>query len=217
MDSLKGINFRILIPSGKALIRLKSLLGRRTLSLERGKWPMMSEAVDAAVGMLAQTEQPHGGRTVEGLVTELIRPMLKTWLDDNLPALADRLVRAEIERISHAKRLNADGQEDRLALPRDMPPEPPRDLSPREAEIWRATVDEMKAQDLMRDFDEFCAQVNKLDMGSAVGIEKTTDIKEHQVTLATFRAACERLAGSIARRQGRIHDRGEPPPAPSVA
>jgi Protein of unknown function (DUF2497) len=178
---------------------------------------MMSGAVDAAFGMLAQTEQPHGGRTVEGLVTELIRPMLKTWLDDNLPALAERLVRAEIERVSRAQRLNADGQEDRLVLLRDMPPEPPRDLSPQEDDIWRATVDEMKAQDLLRDFDEFCAQINKLDARSASGIEKTTDIKEYQVALAAFRAACERLAGSIALRQGRIHDRGQPPPAPSVA
>jgi cell pole-organizing protein PopZ len=50
---------------------------------------MVSEA-----GQLAQTEQPCGGSTVEGLVTELIRPILKTWLDDNLPALAERLVRA---------------------------------------------------------------------------------------------------------------------------
>src|SRR5258708_3216313 len=54
---------------------------------------MVSESVDAAFGMLAQTEQPHGGRTVEELVTELIRPMLKTWLDDNLPGLVERLVR----------------------------------------------------------------------------------------------------------------------------
>jgi Protein of unknown function (DUF2497) len=160
--------------------------------------------------------EAHGGRTVERLVTELIRPMLKTWLDDNLPALAERLVRAEIERISRAKGLNADGQEDRLALLRDMPPEP-RDLSPQEAEIWQATVDGMKAQDLLRDFDEFCAQVNKLDAGSAGGIEQTRDIKEFQAALASFRAACERLAGSIALRQGRIHDRGEPPPAPGVA
>jgi hypothetical protein len=90
--------------------------------------------------MLAQT------RTVEELVTELIRPMLKTWLDDNLPALSERLVRAEVERVSRAQRLNADGQEDRLALLRDMPPEPPQDLSPQETEIWRATVDGMKAQ-----------------------------------------------------------------------
>jgi Protein of unknown function (DUF2497) len=174
---------------------------------------MVSEA-----GQLAQTEQPRGGRTVEGLVTELIRPILKTWLDDNLPALAERLVRAEIERVSRAKRLNADGQEERPALLRDKPPEPPRDLSPQEAEIWQATVDGMKAQDLLRDFDEFCAQVNKLDAGSAGGVEKTTsDIKKYQAALASFRAACERLAGSIALRQGRIHDRGQTPPAPGVS
>src|SRR5439155_24743541 len=130
---------------------------------------------------------------------------------------AERLMRAEIERVSRAKRLNADGQEGRLALLRDMPSAPPQDLSPQETEIWRATVDGMKAQDLLRDFDEFCAQVKKLDAGSAGGIEKTTDIKEYQVALASFRAACKQLARSIALRQGRIHDRGQPPPAPSVA
>jgi len=51
-----------------------------------------------------------------------------------------------------------------------------------------------------------------LDEGSAGGIEKTTDIKEYQVALASFRAACEQLARSIVR-QGRIPDRGQPPPA----
>jgi uncharacterized protein len=176
--------------------------------------PATTAALDAAFNTLARTAQPRGGRTVEELVTELIRPMLKTWLDDNLPALSERLVRAEVERVSRAQRLNADGQEDRLALLRDMPPEPPQDLSPQEAEIWRATVDGMKAQDLMLDFDEFCAQVNKLDAGSAGGIEKTTDIKEYQAALATFRAVCEQLARSITLRQGRIPDRGQPPPAP---
>jgi Protein of unknown function (DUF2497) len=153
--------------------------------------------------MLDQTERPRGGRTVEGLVTELIRPMLKTWLDDSLPALAERLVRAEIECVSRAK--------DRLAPLRDMPHEPPRDLSPQEAEIWQATVDGMKAQDLLRDFDEFCAQLNKPDARSAGGIEKSTDIKEYRVALASFRAACERLVRSL--RQGAQ----PPPPGPSVA
>ena len=57
-------------------------------------------AVDAAFDTLVQTAQPRNGRTVEELVSELIRPMLKTWLDDNLPAIVERLVRAEIERLS---------------------------------------------------------------------------------------------------------------------
>src|SRR6266487_2021693 len=39
----------------------------------------------------------------EELVSELLRPMLKAWLDDNLPAIVERLVRAEIERVSRAR------------------------------------------------------------------------------------------------------------------
>jgi cell pole-organizing protein PopZ len=47
--------------------------------------------------------QVRNGRTVEELVSELIRPMLKTWLDDNLPGLVERLVRAEIERVTRRR------------------------------------------------------------------------------------------------------------------
>jgi cell pole-organizing protein PopZ len=34
----------------------------------------------------------------------MMRPMLKTWLDDNLPALVERLVRTEIERVARGGR-----------------------------------------------------------------------------------------------------------------
>jgi len=33
----------------------------------------------------------------------MLRPMLKGWLDDNLPAMVERLVRAEIERVSRGR------------------------------------------------------------------------------------------------------------------
>jgi cell pole-organizing protein PopZ len=36
-------------------------------------------------------------------VRDTLRPMLKAWLDDNLPQLVERLVRAEIERISRGR------------------------------------------------------------------------------------------------------------------
>jgi uncharacterized protein len=65
--------------------------------------PATTAALDAAFNTLAQTAQPRRGRTVEELVSELMRPMLKTWLDENLPAIVERLVRAEIERISRAR------------------------------------------------------------------------------------------------------------------
>ncbi|MBV9782568.1 MAG: DUF2497 domain-containing protein [Acidisphaera sp.] len=41
----------------------------------------------------------RGGPTIEDIVREEIRPLLKEWLDRHLPPLVERLVRAEIERV----------------------------------------------------------------------------------------------------------------------
>jgi cell pole-organizing protein PopZ len=41
-----------------------------------------------------------GETSLEGLVRELLRPMLAAWLDDNLPPMVERLVAAEIARIA---------------------------------------------------------------------------------------------------------------------
>jgi cell pole-organizing protein PopZ len=40
---------------------------------------------------------------VIGLTREMLRPMLKTWLDDNLPLIVERLVAAEIERVARGE------------------------------------------------------------------------------------------------------------------
>src|SRR5262249_20177901 len=55
-----------------------------------------SVAVDSAFNALAQSVLVQNSRTLEDLVREMLRPMLKAWLDDNLPAMVERLVRAEI-------------------------------------------------------------------------------------------------------------------------
>jgi hypothetical protein len=47
----------------------------------------------------------HGGRTLEEIVRDALRPLLQAWLDDHLPALVERLVREEIERVVHDARL----------------------------------------------------------------------------------------------------------------
>jgi len=62
-----------------------------------------SAAVDAAFNTLAHTVLTQNARTLEDLVTEMMRPMLKAWLDDNLPGLVERVVRAEIERVSRGR------------------------------------------------------------------------------------------------------------------
>ena len=61
-------------------------------------------AVSAAFGSLATTILSENSRTIEDLVREMLRPMLKAWLDDNLPGLVERMVRSEIERVSRGQR-----------------------------------------------------------------------------------------------------------------
>jgi uncharacterized protein len=70
--------------------------------------PMLSRstvsAVESAFNSLAHTVLSNNARTLEDLVKEMLRPMLKSWLDDNLPGLVERIVKAEIERVSRGGR-----------------------------------------------------------------------------------------------------------------
>ncbi len=63
-----------------------------------------SSAVTSAFGQLAHTVLTNNARTLEDLVKDMLKPMLKTWLDDNLPTMVERLVRAEIERVARGGR-----------------------------------------------------------------------------------------------------------------
>ena len=67
--------------------------------------PEAAAAAASSVGSLVRTlaersMQVHsGGPTIEDIVREEIRPLLKSWLDANLPPIVERLVRTEIERV----------------------------------------------------------------------------------------------------------------------
>lgn len=64
-----------------------------------------SEAVAASFSRLAEVRRVDGAdRSLDDLVRETLRPMLQTWLDENLPGLVERLVRAEIARVVGAIR-----------------------------------------------------------------------------------------------------------------
>ncbi len=60
-------------------------------------------SVNAAFGQLTHTILSANARTLDDLVKEMLRPMLKAWLDENLPSVVERLVRAEIERVSRGR------------------------------------------------------------------------------------------------------------------
>lgn len=64
-----------------------------------------ANAASAAFGALASSMlTSSGGRTLEDIVSDMLRPMLKQWLDQNLPGLVEQLVREEIERVARRAR-----------------------------------------------------------------------------------------------------------------
>jgi uncharacterized protein len=67
--------------------------------------PILSQstisAVESAFDTLAHTVV--NARTFDNLAREMLRPMLKAWLDHNLPGLVERIVKAEIERVSRGR------------------------------------------------------------------------------------------------------------------
>ena len=60
-----------------------------------------ASSVEGLVRTLTErtTRVRSGGPTIEDIVREEMRPLLKSWLDANLPPLVERLVRVEIERV----------------------------------------------------------------------------------------------------------------------
>ncbi len=72
-------------------------------------YPLLSgEAQNATTSSLAelmrtlterQTQIYRSGPTLEDIVRDEMRPIIKSWLDSNLPPMVERLVRDEIERV----------------------------------------------------------------------------------------------------------------------
>jgi cell pole-organizing protein PopZ len=63
-----------------------------------------AEATSAVMAKLARhtalMEEGAGGATIESMVREILKPMLKSWLDENLPNLVQKMVEREIERLT---------------------------------------------------------------------------------------------------------------------
>lgn len=61
-------------------------------------------AAAGALSKLISRMDLGGEHTLEGLVRELVRPMIKEWLDANLPAIVEEKVELEVQRIARMAR-----------------------------------------------------------------------------------------------------------------
>ncbi len=66
--------------------------------------PETDQAVSSAFGALSAELAARGAELADGMAREMLRPMLKAWLDENLPGIVERLVGAEIERLARGAR-----------------------------------------------------------------------------------------------------------------
>ena len=60
-------------------------------------------AASAFRELSAAAQPPRESRTLEDIARELLQPMLREWLDQNLPRIVESAVREEVERISRSR------------------------------------------------------------------------------------------------------------------
>jgi cell pole-organizing protein PopZ len=63
-----------------------------------------NEAVALSFGALSANLDVRSAELADSMVRDMLRPMVKQWLDDNLPTMVERLVRDEIQRIARGRK-----------------------------------------------------------------------------------------------------------------
>jgi uncharacterized protein len=83
--------------------RAAELMSASTASVAGGAFAKLSQALQRTT----EEESVADGsrRTLEQFIEDIARPMLKEWLDENLPAIVERLVQKEIQKISRRAEL----------------------------------------------------------------------------------------------------------------
>jgi cell pole-organizing protein PopZ len=66
--------------------------------------PEANEAVALSFGALSANLEVRSTELADSMVRDMLRPMVKEWLDDNLPTMVERLVRDEIVRIARGRK-----------------------------------------------------------------------------------------------------------------
>jgi cell pole-organizing protein PopZ len=82
----------------------QSLVGSTVAGAASSAFERLSQAMQESVPPPAASDSGPavgaGGKTIEDMVKEMLRPMLKEWLDRNLPPMVERFVEREIVRLT---------------------------------------------------------------------------------------------------------------------
>ena len=84
-------------PAAPAASAEDSVISGAAASASVEAFSKLAQAAEPALGDASASSE--GTQSVEDLVTEMLRPMLRDWLDRNLPAIVERIVQKEIRRL----------------------------------------------------------------------------------------------------------------------
>jgi cell pole-organizing protein PopZ len=91
-------------PDAPAPRRDETLVGSPALESAASAFERLSASlVKPPAPPVTPLAMPAPGRTLEDLTRELLRPLLKSWLDENLPGIVQARVDEEVERIAHRR------------------------------------------------------------------------------------------------------------------
>jgi cell pole-organizing protein PopZ len=88
------------MPATKPSVTVSSSPATGVTGLVSGQAATASRNAFAALTQLQVRDEEGKANTLEGLVSDLLRPMLREWLDSELPPLVERVVTAEVRRLS---------------------------------------------------------------------------------------------------------------------
>ncbi len=105
-DDLRAVNWRAYMRLEKLFLKMFQVEPRDPAIFggarrRRAGHDPFNIVLDALSSLLVKPAEPEAAdNTLEGLVREMLRPMMKEWLDANLPRLVEGMVAKEIARIT---------------------------------------------------------------------------------------------------------------------
>lgn len=81
----------------------EALVGDAAAGAAESSFDALKASADGAAKARATMDLPPPGRSLEDVTRELLRPLLKAWLDENLPTIVRASVEEEVARIARGR------------------------------------------------------------------------------------------------------------------
>lgn len=79
----------------------ETLVSEKAQTISSNAFSRLAETARSSPASFKNSSFEGNNMTLDQLISELARPMIKQWLDTHLPSLVESLVNKEIERITH--------------------------------------------------------------------------------------------------------------------